>query len=97
MARQFMRWVILALIMAFPLRLAEMALAMGQKVEVPRMTKEELKPLLGNPDYIILDVRESEDWKKSKLKIQGAIREVPEKGVEPWVGKYSQDKTLILY
>jgi len=57
------RLLILALILTLPLELAETALAMGQKVEVPRMTKEELKPLLGNPDFIILDVRESEGWK----------------------------------
>ena len=77
--------------------LSTIALAMGKAVEVPRMTKEELKAKLGNPDLIILDVRESEAWAKSKWRIQGAVREVPEEGIQPWVHKYSKDKLLILY
>jgi len=45
------------------------------------MTKEELKPLLGHPEVILIDVREPDDWNKSKEKIQGAVREDPEKDV----------------
>ena len=29
---------------------------------VPRMPKEELKALLGNPDLVIIDVRLDKDW-----------------------------------
>jgi len=61
------------------------------------MTKEELKSLLGNPDVIIVDVRESEDYKKSEFKIQGAIREDAEKNLTTWADKYSKDKTLVFY
>ena len=64
--------------------------------EVPRMTKEELKPLLDNPDAVILDVRVSRDWKGSERKIKGAIRENP-KRFESWAHKYSKDKTIVLY
>jgi rhodanese-related sulfurtransferase len=67
------------------------------QLRVPRVTKEELKSLLGNPDVIIVDVRESEDYKKSEFKIQGAVREVPEKDINGWVNKYPKDKTLIFY
>ncbi len=64
--------------------------------EVPRMTKEELKPLLDNSDVVILDVRWSKDWKGSERKIKGAIREDP-KRFKSWAQKYPQDKTIVLY
>ena len=77
--------------------LATMALAMGKGPEIPRMTKEELLPMLGNPDVVILDVRTGDEWKKSPWKIKGAVREDPEKGVQPVVEKYPKDKTYVLY
>jgi rhodanese-related sulfurtransferase len=64
--------------------------------EVPRISKEELKAMLDNPDLIILDVRTGASWEKSKVKIQGAIREDPN-DTKSWAEKYSQDKTLVLY
>ena len=64
--------------------------------DVPRMTTDELKALLRNPDLIILDVRLGRDWKESNLKIKGAVREEPG-DVESWANKYSKDKTLVLY
>ncbi len=65
--------------------------------EVPRMTKEELRSLLGNPGVIIVDVRIEEHWKESKGKIQGAVREDPEKDIDTWADKYPKDKTLVFY
>lgn len=78
---------------------AKMALGMGKNVAAPRMTKEKLNSLLGNsdPDVIILDVRLSKEWNDSKWKIQGAVREDPEKEVKAWADKYPKDKTLVLY
>jgi len=67
------------------------------QLKVPRMTKEELKSLLGNPDVIILDVRESGDWKESKWKIPGAVREDSEKDLNTWADRYPKDKTLVFY
>ena len=46
----------------------------AKSAEAPRMTKDELKAMLGNPDLIIIDVRLSADWAESDLKIKGAIR-----------------------
>jgi hypothetical protein len=69
------------------------AMAMG---EVPRMTKEELKGQLSNPDVVIIDVRSGKDWKASEIKIKGAVREDPTES-ESWIDKYPKDKTLILY
>ena len=76
---------------------SSLALAMGKGVEVPRISKEQLMAMMDNPDVIILDVRESESWKDSKNKIQGAIREDPEKDVQGWADQYSKDKTLVFY
>jgi len=71
--------------------------AMGKGVEVPRVTKEQLLSMTGKPEVVILDVRESESWKKSKQKIQGAVREDPEKDVQGWFDKYPKDKALVFY
>jgi hypothetical protein len=70
----------------------EIALANG----APRISKEELRAMLGNPDLIIVDARTSGSWEESKLKIQGAVREDP-KDAKSWAEKYSKDKTLVLY
>jgi hypothetical protein len=65
--------------------------------ETPRMTKEELKGLMGKPDVIIIDVRAKGDWEGSKEKIQGAVRENPDKSTNSWANKYPKDKTLVFY
>jgi hypothetical protein len=87
----------LAASLVFLAGLAAMALAMGKGPDVPRMTKEELLPMLGRPDVVILDVRVGDEWKKSPWKIKGAVREDPEKGVQPVAEKYPKDKTYVLY
>jgi uncharacterized lipoprotein YajG len=67
------------------------------QLRVPKMTKEELKSLLGNPDVSIIDVRVEDEWKEAKWKIQGAVREDSEKDINPWANKYPKDKTLVFY
>ena len=64
--------------------------------EVPRISKEELRTLLGNPDVIIIDVRLSGDLADSDSKIKRAIHEDP-RNVEAWMSKYPKDKTLVFY
>ena len=64
--------------------------------EVPRISKEELRTMLDNPNLIIVDVRTSASWEKSMVRIQGAIREDPN-DTKSWAEKYSKDKTLVLY
>jgi hypothetical protein len=70
-------------------------MAWGQ--EGPRMTKEELKPLLGKPDVIIIDVRVGASYSASKWKIPGAVREDPRAEIATWASKYPKDKTIVLY
>ena len=64
--------------------------------EVPKITKEDLKAILGTPDVIIVDVRTNAGWNESKLKIKGAVREDPIQATL-WAGKYPKDKTLVFY
>ena len=63
--------------------------------EVPRMSKEELKELLGSPDLVIVDVRRGNDWNSSEFKIKGAVRESGP-GIA-WAENYDKDKTIVLY
>lgn len=88
-------WTIIALLLAFVLTGCFQNVALDAKV--PKITKEELKPLLGHPDVIILDVRVAEEWKRDALKIQGAVREDPEKDYKTWAPKYPKDQTLVFY
>jgi len=60
------------------------------------ISKEELKDRLNDPNLIILDVRRPQDWKKSGIKIKGAIQENPYK-FEKWYSRYPKTKTIILY
>ena len=62
------------------------------QLRVPKMTKEELKSLLGNPEVMIIDVRIEDEWKEAKWKIQGAVREDSEKDINTWANKYPNDK-----
>lgn len=64
--------------------------------EVTKISKEELKPILGNSDIIILDVDREGNWEGRNRKILGAVRENP-KEIESWMTKYPKNKTLILY
>ena len=61
-----------------------------------RITKEELKQRLGNPEIAIVDVRSGGDWKGSDRKIAGAVREEPN-GVGGWEKRYAKDKHIVLY
>ena len=70
-----------------------MGVAAGAE-EIPRMTKEELKPLLGNPEVVVLDVRF--EGGNAPTKIAGAVVENPEKVAE-WSFKYPKEKRVVLY
>ena len=61
-----------------------------------KMTKEQLKPLLGSPDLVVIDIRLVEQWKFSNRKIPGAVHENPTVPSN-WMDKYPKDKTIVLY
>ncbi len=68
----------------------------AKSADAPRMTKDELMAMLGNPDLVIIDVRYGKDWTESDVKIKGAVREDPE-AFDSWAKKYPKDKTLVFY
>ncbi len=88
-------WAVVSI--ALSLALAGCFQNMASDQKVPKITKEELKSLLDNPDLIVLDVRVSSEWKKSENKIKGAVREDPEKAIDSWADKFPKDKTLVFY
>jgi rhodanese-related sulfurtransferase len=63
---------------------------------VPRMTIEELKQQINNPNLVVIDVRTSHDWESSTTKIKGSIREDASKAAS-WIDKYPPGKTLVFY
>jgi len=70
--------------------------ATGLSQEAPRISKDEVKKMLGSPDLILIDVRRGADWNASTVKIQGAVREDPG-NVASWMDKYPKNKTLVFY
>ncbi len=64
--------------------------------EIPRISKEELKAMLGKPEVVVIDVRTLWDRKMSLKQIKGAVREDPG-AVKSWAKKYSKAKTIVLY
>ena len=64
--------------------------------EVPRVTKEELKELLGKPGTVILDCRPNEQFAESPQRIPGAVHEDPLK-IPEWAPKYPKDAKIIVY
>lgn len=60
--------------------------------EAPKIAKEEVLGMIGNPDVIIIDVRSG----GGELKIKGAVREDP-KNVGLWIDKYPKEKLLVFY
>ena len=68
----------------------------AQSGEVPRMTKQALRAVMGQPNVVIIDVRLGREWTESDSKIKGAVREDPQ-SIPAWAGKYSKDKTLVFY
>ena len=70
--------------------------ASAASIEVPLISVEQTKQMLGSPDVGIIDVRTAKTWWRSRTKILSAVRE--EIGSEKkWAGKYPKDKTLIFY
>jgi hypothetical protein len=64
----------------------------------PRITKEELKSMLGNAKLVIVDVRRTKDWNSSEYKIKGAVRADPDPTkIESSVSSYGKDETFVVY
>jgi hypothetical protein len=62
----------------------------------PRVTKEQIKDRIGTPDFLLLDVRPSEQWRATQVKLPGAVHEDPE-DVKAWAGKYEKNLQIVTY
>ena len=70
----------------------------AHKVEqVPRLTKEAVKEMLGKPDVVIVDVRYIKQYEQSDKKLPGAVFVHPENFDEFVKNHPQKDKTYILY
>jgi hypothetical protein len=58
----------------------------------PTVTKEQIKELVGKPDFFLLDVRPNEQWRATQVKLPGAVHEDPE-DVKSWADKYEKSVT----
>jgi rhodanese-related sulfurtransferase len=64
--------------------------------EAPRISKEELKALLGHRDVVVLDARTEAAWKGSDKKIKDAVRVDPW-NIDLWAGGIPKDKKIVVY
>jgi len=64
--------------------------------EVPRVTKEQLREMLGKEDVVIIDARPVEQWKYTDQVIPGTIHEDPA-AIKEWAKKYDKNKRIVIY
>lgn len=64
--------------------------------EIPRISLNEVKELLGKPGVVLLDTRPLEQWNDSDSKLPGAFYGDPT-NVKSWANKYPKDAHLIIY
>lgn len=76
--------------------LMTLAVACASGNAAPRIAPEKLKGWLGNPDVLIIDVRQPEDWQSSTTKIKGALHLNPD-DVKSWAPAIPKDKKIVLY
>ena len=70
--------------------------SIGIAANTEKITKEELKKIMGEETVLILDVRTGRDWSSSEFKIKGADR-VNLKEFNTLSNRYPKDNTLVLY
>ena len=68
----------------------------ADKNNVPQISAERVKQMMGLPETVIIDVRRFRSWWQSSKKIANAVREDPSR-VDKWAQKYAKDETLIFY
>ncbi len=76
--------------------IVNMLAPLATAAETVRMSQEDLKLKLDDPDVVIVDVRSYTDWILSWDKIKGAQRE-NYRDFEGWATKYPKEKTIVLY
>jgi hypothetical protein len=87
---------VLALLVAGPSFVTDAADDKIPFSEIPRITKEQLKEMLGKPDVLVFDCRPVEQWKYSDQILPGAFHEDP-LSVQSWAHKYDKNKKIVIY
>jgi predicted sulfurtransferase len=64
--------------------------------QVPRLTKEQVRDMLGKPDVVIVDIRFIKQYEQSDRKLPGAVFVQPE-NFDEFVKNQPKDKTYVLY
>jgi rhodanese-related sulfurtransferase len=64
--------------------------------EFSMISNNQLKLMLDSPNVLVIDVRNTEDWRSSNVKIKGAVRKAPQ-SFESWSRELPKDKALVLY
>jgi 3-mercaptopyruvate sulfurtransferase SseA len=65
--------------------------------QVPRLSKEAVREMLGKPDVVIVDIRYIKQYEESDKKIPGAVFVQPE-SFDDFVKKHpKKDATYVLY
>ncbi len=91
MKREKLPWVFLGVLLLF------LVLPAGVYADdVPRISQEQLKELIGNTENVILDARLRKEWKKSDAKIPGAVRVDPH-DVSSWAVNYTKNQRIVVY
>jgi rhodanese-related sulfurtransferase len=72
------------------------AMPVNGEDDIPRISTEQLKDILGSTDLVLLDGRIAKEWRKSDKKIVGAARVDPH-DVSSWAGDYSKDQKIVIY
>lgn len=93
MKRYYATLLVLSMTLAIPAARPGTVLAGN---DVPRMTVDELKARLDDPDLIILDVRQDKDWAASASKIRYAIYADPD-AYDEWGAAYPKRQPIVLY
>jgi predicted sulfurtransferase len=71
--------------------------AMPTTVEqVPRLTKEAVKGMLGKPDVVIVDIRYIKQYEQSDSRLPGAVFVQPE-NFDEFAKNYPKQRTYVLY
>jgi hypothetical protein len=76
-----------------PVLSAEQGLSISS---APKVTKEQIKELVGKEGFFLLDVRPNEQWRATPVKLPGAVHEDPE-DVTAWAYRYPKDAKIVTY
>jgi Rhodanese-like domain len=64
--------------------------------QVPRLTKEAVKEMIGKPDVVIVDIRYIKQYEQSDSRLPGAVFVQPE-NFDEFAKNFPKQRTYVLY